>query len=417
LKLRGRRRLLGALAAAGGAALMPGLPGLPLGFARAQGAPARDPARDEGARREAARDDTGAPDEDHRAWQHGIDLLRVDGRLLLIWGSAGNPPRPKLGGDWPHDIYNAWLKAPAGAGEVAINPQVLVERPEAQEPPSAAINSRGTILITAEDGEDGINQYAGLWDAQLKPLRPYPFTVRKGGHSGHAAALGERFLVTYSEEWVQGGGFRNLGTGMDVHARLIDARGRVGREITLARGQRDGWPLVAASDRNWMVLWQRYGGLRLMSAVVGADGRASAPRQIAEGMAIRYAYDVAYAPVLGSYVVAGSREGRGFVALLGRDGGIQTVQEGLPPIASEARVLVAPGEAGQGEALAVYAMAPRGLAVLRLARGRVSLLKTIEHPHAWDYMGTTGLFTGNGRVLLATLGTQGIKAFGVELGL
>ena len=48
-------------------------------------------------------------DEDHRAWQHGIDLLRVDGKLLLIWGSAGNPPRPKLGGDWPHDIYNACL--------------------------------------------------------------------------------------------------------------------------------------------------------------------------------------------------------------------------------------------------------------------------------------------------------------------
>jgi hypothetical protein len=45
--------------------------------------------------------------EDHRAWQHGIDLVQVGGRLLAVWGSAGNPPRPNLRGGWPHDIYYA----------------------------------------------------------------------------------------------------------------------------------------------------------------------------------------------------------------------------------------------------------------------------------------------------------------------
>ena len=107
--------------------------------------------------------------EDHRAWQHGVDLIRVGARLLLVWGSAGNPPRPNLGGDWQHDVYYAWLDGEAGP----INPQILVARPEAQEPPSVAINNRGTILMTSEDGEDGINQRAGLWDASLRVLRHY----------------------------------------------------------------------------------------------------------------------------------------------------------------------------------------------------------------------------------------------------
>src|SRR3954471_23829781 len=77
--------------------------------------------------------------EDHRAWQHGIDLLRVGPRLLLVWGSPGNPPVPNIGGDWQHDVYYAWLPettAQFATAPLAIEPQILVARPEAQEPPS-----------------------------------------------------------------------------------------------------------------------------------------------------------------------------------------------------------------------------------------------------------------------------------------
>jgi hypothetical protein len=356
--------------------------------------------------------------EDHRAWQHGIDLLRVNGRLLLIWGSAGNPPRPNLGGAWPHDIYYAWLDAPR-AGEIEVHPQVLVSRPEAQEPPSAAINSRGAILVTAEDGEDDINQRAGLWDARLNALRPYPYTIRDGGHSGHVAALGESFLVVYGEGWQDGGGFMNRGTGRDIHARLLAGDGTPGREISVSRGSRDGWPLVAASDRNWMVVWQRYQGLALYSAVIGPAGRVSPPRRIAAGLPQRYAYDVAYAAALERYVVAGNRGGQGFVALLNRDGGIEAMQAGLPPIASESRVMImSASAAGQGaarEIIAAYATAPRGVAVLRLESRGVRFLKVAEHPHTWDYMGTTGLFLDTGRLLVATLSMRGVRAFTLEL--
>lgn len=370
------------------------------------------------------------PNEDHRAWQHGIDLLWVDSRWLLIWGSAGNPPRPRLGGDWPHDIYHAWLELPGEGAELLVTPQVLVARPEAQEPPSAAINGKGAILVTAEDGEDGINQFAGLWGSQLRPLRPYPFTIRRGGHSGHVAALGERFLVVYGEGWQDGGGFMNRGTGRDIHARIVDGRGAPGPEIDLARGHRDGWPMVAASDRNWLAVWQRYDGLSLYGAVVGTTGRVSPPRRIAADMPIRYAYDVAYAAALGCYVVAGNSGGSGFIALLDRDGRVRAMQGGLPALVSEARVVIgeAPGLVqgqapvpvqGQGrgpeEMLAVYPVQPHGLAVLRLSAAAVTLVKTIDHPHAWDYMGTTGRFVSAGRVLFATLTTRGIRAFLVDL--
>ena len=64
------------------------------------------------------------------------------------------------------------------------------------------MNSKGTLLMTCEDGDGGINQRAGMWDSSLRVLRKYPITIRRGGHSGHVAAMGERFLVAYSEGWV-----------------------------------------------------------------------------------------------------------------------------------------------------------------------------------------------------------------------
>jgi hypothetical protein len=344
---------------------------------------------------------SGAPAaEDHRAWQHGVDLVKVGDRLLLVWGSAGNPPRPKLGGDWPHDVYYAWID-----GEKA-DPQVLVSRPEAQEPPSAAINSRGTILMTSEDGYGGIHQRAGLWDSGLRVLRKYPFTVRRGGHSGHVAAMGDRFLVAYGEGWAEGGGFLDRGTGRDIHARIVENDGRLRGEVALATGRRDSWPLVAGSDRNWLVVWQRYPGLTLHFALVGASGRVARQGRIIDGLPLRYAYDVAFSPQLACYVVAGASGDEGFVALLDLGGDVVHLQRGLPPLASESRIVL--GLDG-GQAIGVYPVRPRGVAVLRLSAGAVSLARLADHPHHWDYMGTAGAFVAPGRMLFATLTTAGLK--------
>lgn len=355
-------------------------------------------------------------EEDHRAWQHGIDLVRLDGKLMLVWSSPGNPPRARPGGDWQHDIYYAWLDAPVVSGEVPLQPQVLVSAPEAQEPPSVAINSRGTMLITAEDGNGGINQHAGIWNSALGVVRPYPLTIRRGGHSGHAAALGERFLVTYGEGWVDGGGWQNRGTGETIYARIVGNGGELRREVKLTSptlaDPRDSWPLVAASDRNWLVIWQRYPELTLQGALVDANGRLAKRLQVASGLQLRYAYDVAFAPRLGLYVVTGSAGDGGFVALIDRAGKVLRVERGLPPMAAESRMVI--GEEG-ADVIGAYPVRPRGVAVIRLSPTTAQLDRVIDHPYEWDYAGTTGTFIAPGRVLFATLSQSGVQLINVGL--
>ncbi len=348
----------------------------------------------------------GDQEEDHRAWQHGVNLLQVGEKLLLVWGSAGNPPRPNLGGDWPHDVYYAWVDG----GK--FEPQALVSQPEAQEPPSAALNSRGTLLVTSEDGNGGINQHAGMWDSALRVLQKYPFTIRRGGHSGHAAAMGERFLVAYSEGWVDGGGWLNLGTGNGVYARIVENDGTRLPEIKIATGRRDGWPLVAGSDRNWLVVWQRYPELTLHAALVNAAGKVEVQRQISGGMPLRYAYDVEYSPQLASYVVAGTSSDGGFISPVNLAGEIVATARGLPPMVSESRIVL--GWDG-AQLTGAYPVKPRGVAVVRLTANSIELVKTVDHPYAWDYPGTTGIFIAPARVLFATLSTAGLQLIPVDL--
>ncbi len=354
-----------------------------------------------------------AAEEDHRAWQHGVDLVWVGDRLLVVWGSPGNPPRPNLGGDWQHDVHYAWLETPATADTATVEPRILVSRPEAQEPPSTAINARGTILMTSEDGNGGINQHAGLWDAALQPVRRYPITIKRGGHSGHVAAMGDRFLVTYGEGWVERGGFLDRGTGKNIHARILEDDGSVRREITIASGHRDGWPLVAGSERNWLVVWQRYPGMTLHAALVDAAGGKGMERQISDGMPLRYAYDVAFAPALAAYVVAGASGEGGFIAMVSLTGDLLKLQRGLPPMASESRIVL--GRDG-AQLIGVYPVRPQGIAVVRLATDGITLLRIIDHPHVWDYTGTTGTFVAPGRVLFATLSMTGLHLIPVDVG-
>jgi hypothetical protein len=356
------------------------------------------------------------PSEDHRAWQHGVDVLRVGDRLLVVWASPGNPPRANPGGDWQHDVYYAWLNSSAAGDALPLQPRVLVARREAQEPSSTAINSRGTILMTAEDGNGGINQLAGLWDSSLRVLRKYPFTIRRGGHSGHVASMQDRFLVVYGEGWVAGGGWLDLGTGENVHARIVENDGTPGRELKLSAnrdsGPRDSWPLVAGSDRNWLVVWQRYPELTLQSALVDASGKIVRQGQIIGDLPLRYSYDVGYAPQIASYVVAGTSAGKGFVSLVSLAGDTTRTLQGLPPMAAESRLIL--GWDGEN-LLGVYPVRPRGVAVVRLRSGEIEMVEFIDHDYAWDHAGTTGAFVGKDRVLLVTLAKTGLRLVPINL--
>ena len=229
--------------------------------------------------------------------------------------------------------------------------------------------------------------------------------------------MGDRFLVAYGEGWVNGGGWLGLGTGENVYARIVGNDGQPGRETRLTANResrpRDSWPLVAGSDRNWLVVWQRYPELTLQSALVDASGKVVKRNQIIGALPLRYTYDVEYSPQLAAYVVAGSSAGEGFVSLVSLAGEILRTQRGLPPMASESRIVL---HWDGAQLIGAYPVNPRGIAVVHLTANAIALAKVIDHPHAWDYTGTTGMFVTPGRVLFVTLSTAGLRVIPVDLG-
>ncbi len=344
---------------------------------------------------------------DHRAWQHGMNLLKVGSRYLLVWSSWGNPPRPVINpeGNWEHDVFYSWLDP----SNPQLNPQTLVTDEEAQEPASAAISSSGRILMSCEDGKGDINQHAGLWDSSLTPIVQYPFTIRDGGHSGHVAAMGDRFLVVYSEGWIDGGGVDGLGTGDDVWARIVDGDGNMGDEIPVSVSKdddkRDWWPMVAASDHNWLEVWQRYPSDTLHGVIIGADGTVQSRFQITDNIDY-YHYSATYLPSLGLYAVTGTRLDGGFISLITPDGTVISTQTGLPAAVRESKLIT---QARGGGVIGVYPTEPNGAAIVRISYGGVDLVRTAPDLYPWDYMGTDGMFVGRHRVLFATLSKHGVR--------
>jgi hypothetical protein len=243
-------------------------------------------------------------------------------------------------------------------------------------------------------------------------LREYPFEVREGGHSGHAAALKDLFLVTYGEGWVDGGGWRGVGTGESVYARTINNAGELGPELELTEkdNPRDGWPLVAASDRNWLVIWQRYPEMTLQSALISPSGKIIKRQTIMKKMPLRYAYGVTYVPKLSAYAVSGSNRDGGFISLVGLDGRILQTEKKLPFMVAESHLIVNDGKRPVG----IYPIKPRGFALVSLDAKAIKLIKVIDNPHEWDYSGTTGLFIAPDKALIATLSTSGLHLITID---
>ena len=160
---------------------------------------------------------------DERRFMHGIDFASAgEHKSWVFFSSSGLPPRgANRDGSWPHDVYvGEWSPGAARLSGVHI----FISRDEAQEPVSVAQNSAGNIFVSFEDGWNAprtVSQRYGVYRADLSPIRPYPQDVESGGHSGHVTAVGERFVVFYSADWVDGGGVDNLGTGGGVYVMAL----------------------------------------------------------------------------------------------------------------------------------------------------------------------------------------------------
>jgi hypothetical protein len=359
---------------------------------------------------------------DERSFQHGIDFIPLqDGSYYLFWSSSGNPPAgAQTNGDWSHNIYYSKIDTTSPQ----IDPVEFIAKPEAQEPVSAAIASDGHILLTMEDGWNARNTIAqryGVYDSNLEPIKPYPNDVLDGGHSGHTASAGGTFVVFYSDDWVEGGGVDDLGTGDDVLAQVYDTNGEPLYKVDVAVGEdtRDWWPLVAGSDNNALLLWQRYIDgeeyADLMIAMLDpASGKlVTQPQSL--GVHVKYyTYSCTFISGINRFLVLGTdEEANGFGILLDKTGKIISRNNELPPLVRESQPAVL--ESGD-LAMIAFPMAPYGMALLSADEDAVTYRQVQQDRYAWGYAGTDGIFLNETTIYFVNLSPSGLveKTFRID---
>lgn len=337
---------------------------------------------------------------DLRRFMHGVAAVPAEepGSYNVFFSSSGLPPRgPDRQGSWTHDVYVLQWRADSG---VIRLPRVFIARPEAQEPVSAARNSSGQVMLTFEDGwraSEEVTQRYGIYDAALRPVKPYPQTVEAGTHSGHVAAVGERFVLFYSDGWVNGGGVDDLGSGNGVYAKVYDAGGRRLFSMDIADAQREWWPMLAGGNQLALLLWQQFvpgrQDARLKMAILDPRaGTVSSPRVLWEHLQY-YSYSLVWLPGPARFLLAGNADGHGFAMLLDSAGVTQARLDCLPAVVREAGMAVSgkmvylPAADGRLMQLAV------GAASLQLAG---LLLASNGRRVSWRPLGSVGLVRSNG---------------------
>jgi hypothetical protein len=348
------------------------------------------------------------PAEDLRKYQHGIDLVTGPGGKQLFWSSSGNPPAgAQPDHAWVHDIYVS------AAGDT-LQPQRLISAPEAQEPASAATTLDGRIMVTMEDGwnsKSEVTQRFGIYDSGLKPIRPYPQVVAEGGHSGHVAAAGNRFVVFYADGWVDGGGVGNLGSGKDVLANGYSSHGRLLWHRAVATGGRDWWPLVAASEQRVLLVWQRFVNdethSRLMIALLDpASGKLlKKPTVLANGLQY-YTYAVTYVPAADRFLItgttgAGKNAGKGFAYLLDKSAKVVAGNFDLPPTVREAWPAV-------NGARVLQLTAPDGAVLLSVKNDRIKPIHRYADHYQWQGIGAAADIGDDGTATVYALSRTGV---------
>ncbi|WP_455205370.1 hypothetical protein [Kaarinaea lacus] len=406
---------------------------------------------------------TSAANADRRKYQHGIDFIPLDdGTYWLLWSSSpGNPPRGEIkkrvaNGEickhYTHDIYYSRIDP----DNPKLAPRTLVSLPEAQEPVSAAISAQTQILVTMEDGSDSditrecngiIQQRYQVFNSALAPISGFNRVAWQGGHSGHAAAVGDRFIIVYSEGWISGGGFNNQGTGNDIVLDVVDSGGQLlqHRNIAVDNGDpRDWWPLIAGSNRQALLLWQRYvkdsHRANLMYAVYNPSNNTLVKNTSQlQSEVYYYHYDVQYLPSINRFIVAGNHLGdmllspgestitaktqKAFIFLLDEDGTIidrwseahkcepcnsyhthPLVREAQPAIHTKENIVSV-----------LYPTKPKGALLFFISPTNVSIVKYIDDDYYWHSLGTDGIFLDDNTAYFATLSPKGIKTRRIDV--
>jgi hypothetical protein len=358
----------------------------------------------------------GAPTGDLRAFMHGIGVAAGPGDTMYVFfSSSGSPPRgPGRDGNWSHDVYvSSWSPSQATLSK----PKIFIERPEAQEPVSIAQNDDGNIMVTFEDGWNAPNEVSqryGVYSRMLSPIQAYPIDVKSGGHSGHAAAVGSRFVVFYSDDWVDGKGVDNLGTGNGVYVKTYDANGNLLQAIPVAPRVREWWPMIAASTKRALLIWQQYVEgetyARLKMATFDpADGKLGEIRTIATRLRY-YTYGATYVPAIDRFLIAGTSAGHGFVQLIDENGATDATLACMPATVREAGIAVIGNKA--------FLPSQDGrLLQLTLGASSIKLTATQRSPLKWWYMGSLGLVRSSTQLHWISLSPFGLQEADFDLSL
>ncbi|RME42888.1 MAG: hypothetical protein D6791_16720 [Chloroflexi bacterium] len=298
----------------------------------------------------------------------------------------------------------------------SIEPVLLISNPEAQEPASAAVSPDGHIMITMEDGwntQREVAQRYGVYDTTLGPTLPYPQMVADGGHSGHVTASGNRFVVFYSEGWVEGGGVDNLGSGDDVWVAVYTSEGKLNYTLAVAVGDdsRDWWPLISGSPERALLIWQRFAEgetySNLMFSLLDVyTGLWVENTVLLEKKMKYYTHSVAFIPSIARFLVTGAYDhGGGFAFLLDSHGNVVAANTNLPAPMREANIIVRDSQEG---IVAVEAIAPSGMMVLSISADRITLTDVQEDDYEWRYSGVDGIFLSPDKVYMVATSPAGL---------
>ncbi|MCF6352134.1 MAG: hypothetical protein L3J06_03895 [Cyclobacteriaceae bacterium] len=351
---------------------------------------------------------------DQRSYQHGIDFIPISNtQYALVWSSSGSAVDVSNSTVWEHDVYYSFIDPT----KPAIKPINLISRDEAQEPASTAISADGHIMITMEDGWEPtivLEQRYGIYNSDFSPTpKAYPQVVPvAGGHSGHVAAIDNRFVIFYSEEWVTGGGVDNLGSGDDVYAAVYDSNGNFLYQKNIAVGHitRDWWPWVEGSDNYACMIWQRFVNNEIYSDLMISilnplTGDFTVAEKTIETNMEYYTYSVAAIPGLDQFLIMGvHKDGTGFGILIDENGNELSRNNNLPAIVRESQPAL---RTINGNLFIAQAKADGGIMVLKLTSS-IELVKTIDNEYIWGYGGTDGIWMNDNQIYMVSLSNCGL---------
>jgi hypothetical protein len=350
----------------------------------------------------------GLPDE--RSFMHGIGWASAGGdKSWVFFSSSGLPPRgANKDGSWPHDVYvGQWSPGQRHLSNVHI----FIRRPEAQEPVSVAQTPSGNIMLSFEDGwntPNVVSQRYGVYGMNLAPIKPYPNDVESGGHSGHVAAVGDRFVVFYSEDWVDGGGVDNLGTGGGVYVKVYDSAGKLLKHVDVAAHVREWWPMIAGSPTHALLVWQRYlPGETIAQLEFGVfdpdTGKLVRPTANDDLRVQYYTYAAAWVPAVSRFIIEATlANGRTTVLLVDEAGNITAQLTCLPASVRESSI-------GVNGNVAYVPTRDGRLMALALTGNSIDLHGTLRAPFAWGNTGAIGIPHGPDAIHFVSLSPTGLR--------